>query len=581
MSKSTFCTSWLCRILVVLIPTPIAILSFLLAFALLFCTETDAINRALTLEEGENIVISIDAHSVNQNNEGQLVHLTGETTTKDILIDDAFNVIAPANTVKLRRKVEMYQWEESEDTDDYGETTYTYYRTWSEKRINSSQFYERGYDNPVMFFKRKRFVAEKVTLGKFTLSSSLIDKMKHYEKIPLVKKNFPQAQKKFNAQYPAKKLHFHNGKYYVGNNPNAPKIGDLRIRFERVPLEFISVMAKQNTRLIPIADDDIHSFNQNEFVYFNKATTHEILTDDEFNVVAPPNTFKLRRVVEMYQYQWEKRAYPEEAGHIDYIYYKTWEENQIVFPAAQTEYQNPNLWLKGKTFAVKQVKVDQFEFNLPPHFFERKDYYQWLPLKETMLVSLQQKYPDKPIHFYHGNYYFGEDPYRPQIGDLQIKFEIVPLEIIRIQARKMGSHLTPYQTQIAGKIELLEYGDMNPTKMFIYARIRNVVKRLPVRLFGFLAIFLGTYMTFVAFSKLTGFSIFVINWIISATIAASLSLMVIGSLWISYLPLLGIMLILIAIGLLYYLNTLRQWLEQPMLELSELAFVSETVIPHK
>jgi len=60
---------------------------------------------------------------------------------------------------------------------------------------------------------------------------------------------------------------------------------------------------------------------------------------------------------------------------------------------------------------------------------------------------------------------------------------------------------------------------------------------------GFFAIFLDTYMIFVALNKLTGFSIFVVNWIILVTIAASLSLIFIVGMWMSYFPFLGITLI--------------------------------------
>ena len=82
------------------------IVLFIGAIVLLFWNEGRAIKTLSSLEEGEKAVISIQAESVNNANEGKLVHLTGLATTEETLTDDQFSVSAKA--IKLKRKVECH-----------------------------------------------------------------------------------------------------------------------------------------------------------------------------------------------------------------------------------------------------------------------------------------------------------------------------------------------------------------------------------------------------------------------------------------------------------------------------------------
>jgi Transmembrane protein 43 len=80
-----------------------------------------------------------------------------------------------ANAVKLKRKVEVYQWEEkseSRSTDNYGgsettTTTYTYSKKWSDRKIDSTSFNDAtNYSNPVVWkYDPATKEASGVTLG--------------------------------------------------------------------------------------------------------------------------------------------------------------------------------------------------------------------------------------------------------------------------------------------------------------------------------------------------------------------------------------------------------------------------------
>jgi len=88
------------------------ILLILIAVVLLFWNEGRAVKRYKTLQEGRGAVVSVSVTTVDPANEGKLIHVTGTAETDATLTDPIFGI--SVNAVKLRRSVEMYQWEESE-----------------------------------------------------------------------------------------------------------------------------------------------------------------------------------------------------------------------------------------------------------------------------------------------------------------------------------------------------------------------------------------------------------------------------------------------------------------------------------
>jgi hypothetical protein len=246
------CPSWWCRSIVILGAIIIGIVSLWSGFQFLLCYEHNVVYRAKTLEEGQTIVISLETTYIDEKYENQLVHLSGETMTQDTLIDEHFSVEVK-NTIKLRRMVEMYQWQERQDTiTKEGKVNYQYHKIWNPSYIDSSKFHQSGHDNPSWKVHDKVFIADPVTVGEFALSSNFVEPMNHYQWYPMMKHTFEQVQEKFHTQFPTKQLQFDKGNYYIGQNPLKHQIGDVRVRFEVVLPETVSIIAKQKaSRLIP------------------------------------------------------------------------------------------------------------------------------------------------------------------------------------------------------------------------------------------------------------------------------------------------------------------------------------------
>ena len=159
--------------------------------------EYRSIQRVRTLKEGLGAVQrDIDVSSRNNELEGKLVHFSAVAETDEELADNIFQIGDIG--IKLRRRVEMYQWvehEESESKSRVGgsretKTTYTYETKWSEGYEDSSQFAQpEGHSNPQPAFDAAQFVATNVHVGAYQLSKSIISSLNKYESIALGSQN--------------------------------------------------------------------------------------------------------------------------------------------------------------------------------------------------------------------------------------------------------------------------------------------------------------------------------------------------------------------------------------------------------
>lgn len=224
----------------------VGIVLIIAALILLFWNEGRSVKEYKTLQEGASSVVSVASDAVDPANAGKLIHTTGKADTKAVLSDPIFGV--SANALQLRRVTEMYQWQETSQSEtqkklgggEETKTTYSYTKTWSANAINSSNFrIPEEHQNPAtMPYESNTQVADAVSLGKFSLPSSLV------ERIDETKPLFIQAADIKNTQLPTG-IKLQAGSFYSGADPATPQIGDQRITFEVVnPME-VSVIAKQ------------------------------------------------------------------------------------------------------------------------------------------------------------------------------------------------------------------------------------------------------------------------------------------------------------------------------------------------
>ncbi len=231
------------------------ILGFLILLAssiVLWFNEGRAVKTARSLDEGKDILISIDAKNPDSKNDGKLIYAQDVTKSDETLIDTDFGI--EINAIKLRRTVEMYQWEEqygsknkSNNESNPTSDTEQYQKVWSSKVINSKEFqYKNAYQNPNYFeYESFESTSNQVAFGNFILPSTILELMHNYEYLPLNEFDFSYYS---NAKVFTDK----NSKpvLFIGKGTiNNPNIGDFKIYFEIVKNGTFSIIAaqKENT----------------------------------------------------------------------------------------------------------------------------------------------------------------------------------------------------------------------------------------------------------------------------------------------------------------------------------------------
>ena len=238
--------SWFGRIGGAIKGVIIGLILFAVAFPLLFWNEGRAVKRYKTLKEGGGAVVSVTSESVDASHADKLVHVTGKAVTDATLKDADFGVSAQA--LKLKRSVEMYQWDErtqSKTNKKLGggtETvkTFTYEKKWSGSLNSSANFKEpSGHQNPGAFpYEPSQQVADKVTLGAFRLSPSLVGMISNFEPLPIGSDSLQPEPLNNKAKLQG------NG-FYIGSDSANPQVGDTRVKFEVARPADVSVIAKQ------------------------------------------------------------------------------------------------------------------------------------------------------------------------------------------------------------------------------------------------------------------------------------------------------------------------------------------------
>jgi hypothetical protein len=134
-----------------------------------------------------------------------------------------------ARALRLFRRVEMYQWQEesrSETRNRLGGgtetvTTYSYSRGWREGRIDSSRFHQpEGHQNPQARSTSRSWNAENARLGAFRLEAAQINEVDPEQDIG-------EATR------------------FIGQDANAPRVGDMRVSWRMARPESLSIIAAQ------------------------------------------------------------------------------------------------------------------------------------------------------------------------------------------------------------------------------------------------------------------------------------------------------------------------------------------------
>ncbi|KAK7086662.1 Transmembrane protein 43 [Halocaridina rubra] len=254
----------------------IGVVLILVGSGILFWNEGRAVQTSRSLDEGYNAVIKVQSSTsfVKENNH-KLVHIWGPLSVHPLLTDDYYGVEISA--IRLKRRVQMYQWVEeessfrSEDTPEMpSDTSYSYSYAWRDKAVDSSSFnIPWGHENPKSIPVPTIIqTAETAKIGAYYLSSA-------------IKESFNEFTAFSGDEQPeGDDIKLHGGMYYITQDIYNPEIGDLRVQFYYAGRtgEVVSVVGQQ-------IGETIHPFQTSTgrdllIVHSGKRTVEEMFSSE-------------------------------------------------------------------------------------------------------------------------------------------------------------------------------------------------------------------------------------------------------------------------------------------------------------
>ncbi|MBI3184305.1 MAG: TMEM43 family protein [Myxococcales bacterium] len=285
------------------------------------------------------------------------------------------------------------------------------------------------------------------------------------------------------------------------------------------------------------------------------AKTDETLRDPELLVSAA--AIKLERKVEMYQWEEEKKSEEKKkvGGSTEtittYDYKKTWSDDLIHSSnfKQSAAHSNPgSMPYESKTWSAKDVTVGAF--TLSPEQIAKIDNSEDLTITAAHVEAL----PKGTAKHEAGQFYIGDDPGSPEIGDVRISYELVkpgPVSLVGVQT---GKTFAAWQAPAGDQILLLQTGTHTAEAMFKAAQEANVVMTWILRLVGFVMMFAGLTMVFKPVSvmgdvvPLVGTMLGAGLGLFAFVISAALSVITVGVAWLFYRPVLGAVLLAVSVA---------------------------------
>lgn len=240
----TSTTGWLQRILNSFFGILIGLALFIGSFVVLYWNEGH-----FDLSKDAKKAVQIQAtQSPDASLNGKLIAVTGPVTSTETLGDGLY--LKPANVLALTRKVEIFEWNESQQSSSKTNiggsntttTTYTYALDWTDSPHDSSQFKNpTGHVNPKKTIDDTTLRVKSAQIGNFVLDMQTID-LPSFSPIPLNQDNtIITAPAILNSDY-----------VYTGHGTlTAPELGDMRISYTGLADNTaLTAMGAQNNTMI-------------------------------------------------------------------------------------------------------------------------------------------------------------------------------------------------------------------------------------------------------------------------------------------------------------------------------------------
>jgi hypothetical protein len=308
-----------------------------------------------------------------------------------------------------------------------------------------------------------------------------------------------------------------------------------------------------------------------------EAQTQEVLKDPLFAVSV--RALRLHRTVQMYQWQENRSSTTEKqfGGGTEtvttYDYVKKWSSR--VTPSSDFRvpagHRNPAAMVfDGQELATRSVQAGDVRvggFRLADTQIAMIGGGRKLPLDEAFLARVRPRMlRASPAG---GWLYLQGHGTEPRVGDLRVRFTVVPQGMVSVVAMQRGSKLLPYETRAGDTIELLQRGRVSAARMFDAAQADNTTLTWILRLAGTVMMLVGLSLVFAPLSVLAdvipplGNLVEMGIGMAVSILATGLSILTIAIAWFTYRPLLSGGLLLAGVAVFFLPRLLNRPRQSP------------------
>ena len=352
-----------------------------------------------------------------------------------------------------------------------------------------------------------------------------------------------------------------------------------------------------------------------------EAKTDDILQDPQFPVAG--NFMHLKRDVEYYQWvEHKKEEHKDKLGGGEeivttYTYSKEWTNSPVNSSSFKEGGHNNTVRIQVENGILDAQNVTFGAFKFPEFFinsitsYEPADVLTPEQLKAvlnggTAITTMEQQrvdIPDSlvgdsalvaqmeqqaaqasqaapdaytqkvdPGYEVNGNQIYYGNSGSPQVGDVRITFQKVPPKaVVSILGKVQGDTFVKYKAKNGKTFSRLEQGTITSEEMYGHAESENDMLKWILRVLGVLLVIgglKGIFNFLVIIFKVIPFLASIMNFgvgLICFVLGLAWSLIVIGVAWLFYRPVVGIPLLVVAVGLIVWL-ALRGRGKQPALQ---------------
>lgn len=315
--------------------------------------------------------------------------------------------------------------------------------------------------------------------------------------------------------------------------------------------------------VVSVAADKVDAAKEGKLVHLTGTSkTEDKLKDPAFPVEV--NAIKLHREVEIYQWVETKHTKEEKLTGggtrtiTTYTYAKEWESKPINsddFDEAghhnigEMKYQNEDLAAGTVTLGAFTLSAEQVS---------KLNHTEALQVEAAAAKGIEGGRAAE------GGVYIGANPASPAIGDMRVKWQVVKVGPTSVVGVQTGNSFTPYKASAGDEVLLVKESTMTAAQMFQAAQDENTMMTWILRFIGWLMMFFGLLMVFKPISVFgdvipffgsmlgAGLGLF------SFMLASGLSLLTVAIAWVVYRPVLGVLMLVAAGGVIFGLIKLSK-----------------------